>query len=74
MMRKKLTILLGAAALALAASVAASAACSFTAVKKTRPLNGSNANTWSLSFLPSLRSTSLATPYRLFATRTLHRA
>jgi len=49
MLRKKLTILLGAAALTLAASVAASAACTFTTVKKTMTLNGNCTTTASIN-------------------------
>jgi len=52
MLRKKLTILLGAATLTLAASVAASAACSFTTVKKTMTLNG-NCTTTSSIIVPN---------------------
>jgi hypothetical protein len=48
MLRKRLTILLGAAALTLATSVAASAACAFTTVKKTMTLNGSCTTTSSI--------------------------
>jgi len=52
MLRKKLTILLGAATLTLAASVAASAACSFTTVKKTMTLSG-NCTTTSSIIVPN---------------------
>src|SRR4030095_14363220 len=48
MLPKKLMILLGAVALTLAASVAASAACSFTTVKKTMTLNGNCTTTASI--------------------------
>jgi len=49
MLKKKLMILLGAATLTLSASVAASAACSFTTVKKTMTLNGNCTTTASIT-------------------------